>query len=310
MPTPSLGQGRHFCDLETIDGGSLRHILDVAGRWKNGEAHADRCAGRILAMIFAQPSTRTRLSFTLSMRALGGDVVTLERDGSQLGRGETFADTARLLSRYSDIVALRARRDGDLRDMMDHISVPLINALTDRSHPCQVMADVMTFEEARGSIKGQSIAWIGDGNNMAYSWAQAAVHFDFTLRMAMPPSCALPARDIARLEALGARLQLCETAAEAATGAACIVTDTWVSMGMEEESAEAEEKTRALRDYQVNADIMAMGNNAIFMHCLPAHRGCEVSADVFDGDASWVWHEAENRIHVQKAILAWCLGAV
>lgn len=298
---------RHFCDLESINTDVLRRMLMTAEEWKKNPP-ADPCQGQTLAMIFAQPSTRTRLSFTLAMQMLGGRVLILDHRDSQLGRGETFADTARLLSRYVDVVTLRTDCHGNLDEMVEHSSIPMINALTDISHPCQVMADVMTFEQKRGSIQGHVLAWIGDGNNMTHSWAQAALRFGFTLRIATPPSCALPQQRIETLRSQGADIRCFTDPDEAATGASAIVTDTWTSMGIDD--AQARRKRQDLKGYQVNAARMARGKDAIFMHCLPAHRGEEVTAEVMDGAASVVWDEAENRLHVQKAILAWCLHVI
>jgi ornithine carbamoyltransferase len=240
-------------------------------------------------MIFEKPSTRTRVSFELAIRQLGGEAVVLEPSGSQLGRGETVADTARVLSHYVDAIMIRTTKEENLLEMAEFASVPVINGLTDRTHPCQLMADVMTFEEHRGPIEDKVIVWSGDGNNMATSWIQAAVKFKFVLRLACPESLVTP------------------DAEAAVRDADCVVTDTWVSMGSE--SSDDNLRHNLLQAYQVDDRLMALAkDDAIFMHCLPAKRGKEVTASVIDGPQSVVWDEAENRLHAQKGILHWCLG--
>jgi ornithine carbamoyltransferase len=262
--------------------------------------------GAVLAMIFEKPSTRTRVSFEVAMYQLGGNSVVLDPQDMQLGRGETIGDTARALSRYVEAILLRTGPHETLTELAAHAAVPVINGLTCRSHPCQVMADVMTFEELKGPIKGRTIAWIGDANNVATSWVHAAARFGFKLKIASPrsfgPSAAL--LDWARAE--GAEIEVSEDPLQAAQGADCVVTDVWVSMS----DNDANKREQALRPFQVNAKVMAQAaKDAIFMHCLPAHRGDEVTEEVIDGPQSAVWDEAENRLHVQKAILAWCLSA-
>jgi ornithine carbamoyltransferase len=238
------------------------------------------------------------------MRQLGGQTLFLSENDSQLGRGETIADTARVLSRYVDAIMIRTDAPAKLEELAEHATVPVINGLTDRSHPCQLMADVMTFEEHRGPIRGRTVAWVGDGNNVAASWIQAAARFDFALRLGCPTELA-PAPDIvAWARDNGAEIDLTTEAEEAVAGADCVVADTWVSMG----DKEAENRHNMLQPYQVDKALMARANpDAIFMHCLPAHRGEEVTADVIDGPQSVVWDEAENRLHAQKGILSWCL---
>jgi ornithine carbamoyltransferase len=304
---------RHFLDLDQLDQSLLRRILDRGHQYKQTRAnggHDQPLAGKTLAMIFEKPSTRTRVSFEVGMRELGGRTVMLGTTDTQLGRGETIADTARVLSRYVDIIMLRTTVEEKLLEMARYATVPVINGLTDKTHPCQLMADVMTFEEHRGSIKGKVVAWSGDGNNMATSWIHAAAQFDFELRVACPPELEPPADVLAWAAGRGARVRVVHDPAEALAGADCVVTDTWVSMGDEDEASYGR-RHNMLRAYQVDAGMMKLARpDAIFMHCLPAHRGEEVTAEVIDGPQSVVWDEAENRLHAQKGILAWCLGHV
>jgi len=261
--------------------------------------------GAVLAMIFEKPSTRTRVSFEVAIHQLGGQSLVLSPQDMQLGRGETLADTARVLSRYVDAIMLRTGPHETLTELAAHSSIPVINGLTCLSHPCQVMADVMTFEELKGPIKGRTIAWIGDANNVATSWVHAAARFGCKLKVASPKQFAPAPRLLAWARDEGAEIEVGEDPREAARGADCVVTDVWVSMGHGDEKKRKE----ALRPFQVNGALMALAaKDAIFMHCLPAHRGDEVTAEVIDGPQSAVWDEAENRLHVQKAILAWCLG--
>ena len=239
------------------------------------------------------------------MRMLGGEVVVLERDGMQLGRGETVADTARVLSRYVDIIMLRTTREEKLLELAAHASVPVVNGLTDRTHPCQLMADVMTFEEHRGPIAGRVVAWAGDGNNMATSWIQAAVRFDFALRLACPKELGPPRQVIEWAQQEGGEILVTDKIEEAVAGADCVVTDIWVSMGEQE----VETRYALLPPYRVDDRVMSLAKpNAIFMHCLPAHRGEEVAASVIDGPQSVVWDEAGNRLPAQQGILVWCLS--
>ncbi len=300
MPGP-----KHFLDLDRFDSDGLREILDLGSKIKAEGVAAKPLAGKMLAMIFEKPSTRTRVSFEVGVRQLGGEAVVLEPSGSQLGRGETVADTARVLSRYVDAIMIRTTQEEKLLEMAEYATVPVINGLTDRTHPCQLMADVMTFEEHRGAIAGKVIAWSGDGNNMATSWIHAAVRFGFELRLACP-ELLRPPQDVLDWAAReGGRIVVTTDVGEAMRGADCVVTDTWVSMGDDDESAN---RHNLLRGYQVDQAMMQQAKpDAIFMHCLPAHRGEEVSAEVIDGPQSVVWDEAENRLHAQKGILMWCL---
>jgi ornithine carbamoyltransferase len=298
---------RHFLDIDRLDTATLRGILDRAVAMKRDRAaYRDLLAGRALALIFEKPSTRTRVSFEMGMRQLGGDVVVLKPDDMQLGRGETIADTARVLSRYVDVVMVRTTGEERVHELAQYASVPIINGLTDQSHPCQVMADVMTFEENLGPIAGKTVAWVGDSNNVAASTVHAAVRFGFTLRIACPPQYDPPQALMDWVKAEGGDVAIVRTPEEAVRGADCVVTDTWASM----HNTDEDERAKALAAYQVNEELMKLAApHALFMHCLPAHRGEEVTDGVIDGPHSRVWDEAENRLHAQKAILAWCLEA-
>jgi ornithine carbamoyltransferase len=302
---------RHFLDLDRIERPLLRRMLEAGAAFKQGKppnGEAKPLAGKAMALIFEKPSTRTRVSFELGMRQLGGEVIMLDQQSSQLGRGETVADTARVLSRYVDIIMLRTTKEEKLLEMAEAATVPVINGLTNRTHPCQLMADVMTFEEHCGPIAGRTIAWCGDGNNMATSWIQAAVQFQFELRLACPEPLAPPPAVLAWAKEKGAKITVTTDVATAVAKADCVVTDVWVSMGDE---PVGNLHHNLLANYRVDERVMAMAKpDAIFMHCLPAHRGEEVSAGVIDGPQSAVWDEAENRLHAQKGILAWCLGVI
>ncbi len=303
---------RHFVDLDQVDTAELRNILGDAARRKaaraglpRGTADADRpLAGRILAMIFDKPSTRTRVSFEVAMRQLGGEALLLQSGTTQIGRGETMADTARVLSRYVDAIMIRTTGADRLAELVEHATVPVINGLTDDSHPCQIMADVMTFEEHRGPIAGKVVAWTGDGNNVARSWIHASARFGFELRLACPEPQRPSAQAVAWAQGQGARVSVVDDPAIAVKDAHCVVTDCWVSMG----EAEDVNRHNLLRPYQVDERLMALAQpDAVFMHCLPAHRGEEVTAGVLDGPQSVVFDEAENRLHAQKSVLTWCL---
>jgi ornithine carbamoyltransferase len=295
---------RHFLDIDRYQTAELRHILDLGFAYKNGRR--DRpLEGKTLAMIFEKPSTRTRVSFEVAMRQLGGDVIILNTADSQLGRGETVADTARVLSRYVDAIMIRTNHAEKLDDLARHATVPVINGLTDSSHPCQIMADVMTLQEKKGPFADTVVAWSGDGNNVAVSWIHAATRFGFALRLACPETLQPPPAVIDWARREGGRVSLTSEPEAAVAGADCVVTDTWVSMGVEA----SVNRHNLLAPYRVDERLMARAKpDAIFMHCLPVKRGEEVTAGVVDGPQSVVWDEAENRLHVQKGILAWCLG--
>lgn len=303
---------RHFLDLDAFGAETLRRILDMGHEMKRagkGVPPALRPKGvedAVLVMIFEKPSTRTRVSFDIAMRQIGGGTIALNNTDLQLGRGESIADTARVLSRYCDVIMIRANSHQTLLDLSRNASVPVINGLTDKSHPCQVMADLLTVEEIRGPLQERTIAWVGDGNNVATSWMHAAVRFGFHLRVACPPELMPEAAAIAWVQHEGGKVEFMEDPAQAVRGADCVVTDTWVSMGQ----TDGARRKELLTPYSVSQDLMSKAaKGAIFMHCLPAYRGHEVMADVIDGPQSAVLDEAENRLHIQKAILAWCLGA-
>jgi ornithine carbamoyltransferase len=300
---------RHFLDLTETPVEELRNMLALSSAMKKtlkaNEPAKKPLEGKVLAMIFDKPSTRTRVSFDVGMRQLGGEAIMLTGTEMQLGRGETIADTARVLSRYVDAIMIRILSHEALLELAAHATVPVINGLTRRSHPCQVMADVMTFEEHRGSIEGRTVAWTGDDNNVLASWAHAAERFKFRLNVATPPqlSPGKPMKDFIR--ATKADIHLGHDPEVAVKNADCVVTDTWVSMG----DKDGEHRHNLLKPYQVNSKLMSLAKpEALFMHCLPAHRSEEVTDEVIDGPQSVVFDEAENRLHAQKGILAWCFG--
>ena len=304
---------RHFLDIGDLDRATLHGIIAASRAMKSartdlprGAVEPDRpLAGRMLALIFEKPSTRTRVSFDVAIHQLGGTALTLSAAEMQLGRGETIADTARVLSRYVDGIMIRTFGHDKLLELARHATVPVINGLTDASHPCQVMADLMTLEEARGDLSRQIVAWSGDSVNVTTSWVEAAARFGFELRIASPRPLQPPPEVIDRARREKARVSVTEDPLEAVSGADCVVTDTWTSMNVEDTG----NRHNLLRPYQVNARLMAEAKaDALFMHCLPAHRGEEVTDEVIDGPNSVVFDEAENRLHIQKGILAWCMG--
>jgi ornithine carbamoyltransferase len=308
VPTP-----RHFIDLWRMEASSLRAILDdaharKAARLGWGKAAVDVDApakDRTLAMIFEKNSTRTRFSFDAAIRQLGGASIIANASDMQLGRGEPVEDTARVLSRMVDAVMIRANNHDDVERFAQAATVPVINALTNRSHPCQILADLQTFEEHRGPVAGKTLAWVGDGNNVCSSFIHAASQFGFRLTIACPPQYHPDLKDLARAADLGAKVEMTADPRAAVEGADCVVTDTWVSMG----DTDHDQRLAAFEPYQVDEALMALAaRKALFLHCLPAHRGEEVTDAVIDGPQSKVFDEAENRIHAQKAVLAWCFG--
>ena len=308
--SPKAPAIKHFLDLDRFEPATLREMIEWGKGFKRGQApggEAQPFVGKALAMVFEKPSTRTRVSFECAIRQLGGDAIVLETQGSHLGRGETVADTARVLSRYVDAIMIRTTDEAKLLEMAEHATVPVINGLTDRTHPCQLMADIMTFEEHRGAIENKVVTWSGDGNNMAASWIHAAVRFGFELRLACPEPLNPPADLLDWAREQNGRVLVTQDVEAAVEGADCVVTDTWVSMG--DETGDSQQRHDLLRPYRVDDRLMARAKpDAIFMHCLPAHRGDEVTASVIDGPRSVVWDEAENRLHAQKGILYWCLS--
>ncbi|HEY5072573.1 MAG TPA: ornithine carbamoyltransferase [Caulobacteraceae bacterium] len=306
---------RHFLDIWRLDTRALRAILDDAAKrkrlrrdWAQARVDADAAgAGRSLAMIFQRNSTRTRFSFDAAIRQLGGSSILATGADLQLGRGETVEDTARTLSRMVDAVMIRSDNHSDLERFALAAGVPVINGLSDKSHPCQILADIMTFEEHRGPIAGKTIAWVGDSNNVCASFIHAAARFGFRLVIACPPQYHPDLLDLARAEQEGGAVDMTDDVRAAVAGADCVVTDTWVSMS----DGDHEARVEAFEPFQVDEALMDLASpDAIFLHCLPAHRGEEVTDGVIDGPRSVVWDEAENRIHAQKGILAWCFGGV
>src|SRR6516164_7244600 len=287
---------RHFLDLIAIPKATLVGLIASSHAWKDarGRGPAPRpLAGKTMAMIFDKPSTRTRVSFDVAMRQLGGESITLTAQEMQLGRGETLADTARVLSRYVDAIMIRILDHEAVAELARYATVPVINGLTRRSHPCQVLADVMTFEEKRGPIRGRTVAWSGDANNVLTSWMHAAERFDFRLQVATPPELAPKKWLLEWVKGSAAAIHVGSDPEEAVKGSDCVVTDTWVSMG----DKDGQRRHNLLKRYQVNARLMARANSgAVFMHCLPAHRGSEVTDEVIDGPQSVVFDEAENRL--------------
>ena len=305
---------QHFLDINQLEQQQLRGILGDAARIKTaraglpkGELDAEQpLAGQMVALIFEKPSTRTRVSFDLGVRQMGGQTMVLSGSEMQLGHGETIADTARVLSRYVDLIMIRTFEEATLLEMAEYATVPVINGLTNRTHPCQIMADIMTYEEHRGSIRGKRVVWIGDGNNVCASFIHAAGQFGFDFVFVGPANLDPEAGFVAEARAKGVKIEIVRDAVEAVRGADLLVTDTWISM--HDSQTARERRHNQLRPYQVNDALMAEAKpDALFMHCLPAHRNEEVTSSVIDGPHSVVFDEAENRLHAQKAIMRWCL---
>lgn len=302
---------RHFLSLADIPAEQLRAILDEAHRRKKARAGFSKgrqdedapLTDHVLAMLFEKNSTRTRFSFDMAMTQLGGSNITASSNDMQLGRGETIEDTAKVLSRFVDGIMLRANSHETLVALAHNADIPVINGLTDYNHPCQIMADLMTLEEQGRDLKNLRLSWVGDGNNVAMSFINAASKFGYSLTLSCPQGYKPKGQDIERARAEGAKIDLVENPNRACKGADVVIADTWISMG----DKDADQKMKDLNDYQVNDALMEnAANDALFLHCLPAHRGEEVTASVIDGPASVVFDEAENRLHAQKAILKWC----
>ncbi|MBT4235718.1 MAG: ornithine carbamoyltransferase [Marinovum sp.] len=305
----------HFLDINTTDPAALRQMIDHAQMMKTARLGQPKgspddhlpLAGHMVALIFEKPSTRTRVSFDVGVRQMGGETMLLSGSDMQLGHGETIADTARVLSRYVDLIMIRTFEEATLLEMAEHATVPVINGLTNRSHPCQIMADIMTFEEHNGPIKGRKVVWSGDGNNVFSSFAQAAGQFGFDLTFTGPEPLDPEAIFLDEARAKGVTVEIERDPVKAIAGADLVVTDTWVSM--HDPQSARERRHNQLRGYQVNADLMRHAKpDALFMHCLPAHRDDEATSEVMDGPHSVIFDEAENRLHAQKAIMRWCLG--
>ena len=305
----------HFLDIHKTSPEALRGMIDNARAMKDARAGRPKGAldddqplkGHMVALIFEKPSTRTRVSFDVGVRQMGGQTMVLSGSDMQLGHGETIADTARVLSRYVDLIMIRTFEEETLLEMAEHATVPVINGLTNRTHPCQIMADILTFEEHRGPIAGRKVVWSGDGNNVCASFIQAAGQFGFNLTFTGPPPLDPEPEFVEDARAKGARIEIVRDPLAAVAGADLVVTDTWVSM--HDSQSTKERRHNQLRGYQVNERLMAAaGPDALFMHCLPAHREDEATSAVMDGPQSVIFDEAENRLHAQKAILRWCLG--
>ena len=299
---------RHFLDIRDLSTDQLGALLDHAAEMKQaqkaGRPQPQPLAGKSVAMIFEKQSTRTRLSFELGISQLGGQPIMLSASDMQIGRGETMQDTARVMSRYVDAITIRCFQHETLTSLAEHASVPVINALTERSHPCQILADLQTMIERHGALDGQIVTWVGDGNNVTTSWIEASARFGFQLRIACPQAYTPPAELLAWARGEGADIVLYDNAEEAVTDSQTVVTDVWISMGDDEGS-----RATDFQPFQVTGDLMKRAaGDAIFMHCLPAWRGMEVTADVIDGPQSAVFDEAENRLHAQKAVLSWCVA--
>ncbi|WP_299674211.1 ornithine carbamoyltransferase [uncultured Roseobacter sp.] len=304
----------HFLDIHLTDPKDLRSIIDHASAMKTARLGRPRGAldddqplkDRMVALIFEKPSTRTRVSFDVGVRQMGGQTMVLSGSDMQLGHGETIADTARVLSRYVDLIMIRTFDEAVLTEMAEYATVPVINGLTDRTHPCQIMADVMTFEEHRGPIKGKKVVWSGDGNNVCASFLHAAGQFGFDLTFTGPPTLDPEPEFVDLARAKGSTIVIERDPDKAVAGADLVVADTWVSM--HDAQSARERRHNQLRPYQVNAELMAKAKpDALFMHCLPAHRDEEATSEVMDGPHSVIFDEAENRLHAQKAIMRWCL---
>jgi ornithine carbamoyltransferase len=299
---------RDFLNIGDFSSAETFALLELAERMRTGKYDGKPLAGKALAMLFMKSSTRTRMSFEVGAIQLGGTAHFLSPRDVQIGRGEPIADTARVLSRYVQGIMIRTFAHQDVVELAEYATVPVINGLTDLSHPCQILADVLTVQQHLGDIRGRTVAWVGDGNNMANSWIEAAAHLGFTLRVACPEGYDPEEQFLADAVATGAEVRLLRDPREAVDGADVVTTDVWASMGQEEEQAK---RAMAFALYQVDGELMARArDHAIFLHCLPAHRGEEVTAEVIDGPRSVVWDEAENRLHIQKAIMAALMGNV
>lgn len=303
---------KHFIDLNAISATELKSIIALAKKLKamDGKKVAKFLPHKNLAMIFEKNSTRTRVSFEAGINQLGGHALVMNKNDMQLGKGETVADTAKVLSRFVDMIMIRCNDHQTLVEMAKNSKVPIINGLSDYSHPCQIMASILTIEEQIGSIKGKNLAWFGDANNVLNSYIHAAKAFDYTLNIAVPESFSFSNNEIKIAQKNGAKINLYHDAKQAAKNADVLITDTWVSMGdkSDKDDKEKTKKLKLLAPYQVNKSLMKLANSsAIFTHCLPAYRGFEVTADVIDGKNSVVFEEAENRLHAQKAIMLWLM---
>tara|TARA_B100000989_G_C19530406_1_gene469379 strand:- start:4619 stop:5539 length:921 start_codon:yes stop_codon:yes gene_type:complete len=296
---------RHFVDLFSIDSPTILQILNLAHKIKEVDSYSEKLRKKVLTMIFEKPSTRTRLSFEIGMKQLGGDVVTLDQADTQLGRGESIQDTIKVISQYADIIMYRGSDQNRLDKIVGVAEVPIINGLTDTNHPCQIMADILTLQEVFTSLEKINISWIGDGNNVCNSWIEVCKHFNFNLTVCTPSEFKPNLKTLEKVKKLGKNVNYTHNPKKAALNANVIITDTWLSMGDKETSSRKD----IFKSFQVNSSLMKLTNsNSFFMHCMPAHRGQEVTDEVIDGKKSLVFEEAHNRLHIQKAILLWCLN--
>jgi ornithine carbamoyltransferase len=306
----TIKKGRNFTDLSAVSSADLRLILDDAktrkARFKAGDGERP-FEGKVMAMIFDKPSTRTRISFDVGMRQMGGTTIVMSGSEMQLGQSESIADTAKVLSRYVDLIMIRTTAHERMSELAEHATIPVINALTDDTHPCQIIADIMTYEEHRGPVKGKKLAWSGDGNNVLHSMVEASARFGFHMSIGVPEGSEPQQRYIDWAKQRGSHVHMTNDPIEAVRGADCVVTDSWVSMGQEHRAR----GHNVFMPFQVNSALMKHAKpDALFMHCLPAHRGEEVTDEVIDGPQSVVFDEAENRLHAQKSILAWCMNEI
>jgi ornithine carbamoyltransferase len=301
---------KHFLDLHEHSSDMIKHIVSIGhGVKRDRSLHANALHGKTLAMIFEKPSLRTRVSFDVGMNQLGGHAIMLTGGEIQLKSDTSIPDAGRALSRYVDLIMFRTHAHSYLTGLAEHSTIPVINGLTNDTHPCQVLADIMAYEEHRGSLSGKTVAWTGDGqDNVCNSWVHAAMHYDFKFKIAAPKNHQPSPELILAAQSKGAHIEVMDDPAEAVRGADCVLTDTWVSMGQEAESITRRE---IFTPYQVNAALMTLAQkDAVFMHCLPAYRGLEVTGEVIDGPQSIVWDAAENRLHAQKAVMLWCMGVI
>ncbi len=305
---------KNFINISDLSKDELRAIIDGAkkrkserGKKPNSQPDTDQpIKGKTMIMLFAKPSTRTRISFDLAVKQLGGSCIILNEDEIHYGKGdETIKDTAKVLSQYADILMIRTDSHNDIKEFEKHLEIPIINGLTNLSHPCQIMADILTFEESKGDIEGKTIAWLGDGNNVANSFIEAATKFNFEIKIACPKKYQPNKKIVETAKKNNCKLLITEDPYKAAKNADCIMTDKWISMS---DKGDKKKKKKILKKYQVNKKIMNVAKpNAIFMHCLPASREEEVTSEVMDGKTSVVWLQAFNRIHAQKSIIEWCM---
>ena len=294
---------RHFLDIDLVDTATVKNLLTLAHNLKKTDNVDIDMEQKILAMIFEKPSTRTRVSFEIGMKQMNGEVVILDQNDTQLGRGESIKDTIKVLSNYVDIIMYRGSSNQRLSEIVKNSTVPIINGLTDLSHPCQIMADLMTLEEKFGSLNKLKICWVGDGNNVCNSWIHACKHFKFKLNIATPKNFRPQKSELKKVTNCENKIEIFNNPTDAVSGADVLITDTWFSMGLEDKNNLSD-----FEGYQINKSLMNHAkSNAFFLHCLPAHRGQEVTDEIIDGSNSLVWEEAKNRLFVQKAILIWCL---